>query len=327
VETLAECRSLEELVNRLKATPYSDAVSKMQAPYSARRLELALRERMADVHIRLTRSSPGYELLRHYYLKYIAWNLKSALKSKALNKSYEEAMLYIDLHAEELVGRRELIVKVVSAKDIQEATAALAGTEFGEDVTRATATFVKEGEVRVFDLFVDHTLYQTIARSFSEKPGGRAGGASLESATKIVALDVDTYNVLSLLRAKLWGLSSMETNALLVTPTFDVPLGTLQKIALAESVSEALSALSTSRYAAPLPSGATDEEMIDKLEERFNDLGYEAAKKSFLWNSFQVGATLALVKLMEFEVRNVSAIAFGVEAGIPAKNVLPELKL
>jgi V/A-type H+-transporting ATPase subunit C len=327
VETLAECRSLEELVNRLKATPYSDAISKVQPPHSARRLELALRERLADVHMQLSRSSPGYELLENYYLKNIAWNLKSALKSKALNKSYEEATLYIDLHAEELVGRRELIVKVLSAKDIQEASAALVDSEFGEDVVKAASTFVKEGEVRAFDLFVDHSFYQTIARSFSERLGREPGGASLESARSIVALDIDTYNTISLLRAKLWGLSSAETNSLLVTPTFGIPFATLQKIAFAESVGEAFSFLSVTRYGIPLPSGAIDEEMINRLEERFNDLSYETAKRSFLWNSFQVGSTLALVKLMEFEVRNLAAIAFGVEAGIPSKNVLLGLKL
>lgn len=327
VETLAECHSLEELVNRLKATPYSDAVSKVQPPYSARKLELAMRARLDDVHMQLTRSSPGYELLELYYLKNIAWNLKSAVKSKALNKSYEEALQYIDLHAEELVGRRELIVKVLSAKDVQEAAASLTGSEFGEDMARATAIFVKEGEVRVFDVFVDHTLYQMIARSFSQRRGGLPGGAGLEGARKIVALDVDTYNTLSLLRAKLWGLSSAETNALLVTPAFGISLSTLQKIVLAESVSEAFSLISVTRYGVPLQSGASDEETINKLEERLSDLSYETAKKTFLWSSFQVGATLALVKLMEFEVRNLAAIAFGVEAGIPAKNVLPGLKL
>ncbi len=327
VETLAECHSLEELVNRLKATPYSDVVSKVQPPYSARRLELALRERLDDVQMQLTRSSPGYELLELYYLKNIAWNLKSALKSKALNKSYEEAMQYIDLHAEELVGRMELIVKVLSAKDIQEAAASLTGSEFGKDMARATATFAKEGEVRVFDLFVDHTLHQMIASSFTERRGGIPGGASLESARKTVALDIDTYNTLGLLRAKLWGLSSAETNTLLVTPAFSISLSTLQKIALAESVSDAFSLLSVTRYGIPWQSGASDEEMINRLEERLSDLSYETAKRTFLWSSFQVGATLALVKLMEFEVRNLAAIAFGVEAGIPAKNVLARLKL
>src|SRR2546428_4891182 len=50
LETLVESSSLEELVNRLKGTPYAEAVSKLQPPYSARKLELALRERLADGH-------------------------------------------------------------------------------------------------------------------------------------------------------------------------------------------------------------------------------------------------------------------------------------
>src|SRR2546428_11272439 len=50
LETLVESSSLEELVNRLKGTPYAEAVSKLQPPYSARKLELALRERLARGH-------------------------------------------------------------------------------------------------------------------------------------------------------------------------------------------------------------------------------------------------------------------------------------
>jgi V/A-type H+-transporting ATPase subunit C len=319
IETLAESRSLEELVNRLKATPYSDVVSRLQPPYSARRLELAFRERIDDLHLRLTKSSTNRALLESYYLREIAWNLKSALKSKALGKSYDQSIQYIDLHAEELIGRRDLIVKVISAKDIQEAATLLADSEFGKDVARATAAFLRDHEVRVFDLFIDHTLIQMIASALE--------GGNTEGAKPLVAIDIDSYNVLSILRAKLWKLSPTETNGLIVTPTFAVGLSTLQKIALTESVADAISILSTTRYAIQAPSSASDEELINKLEERFADLALQSAKHAFLWSAFQIGATLALIKLMGNEVRILAAIAFGVEAGVPSKNILPSLKL
>lgn len=319
IETLAESRSLEELLNRLKATPYSDAVTRVQPPYSARKLELAFRERLADAQLLLSKSSHNRALLEDYYLRNIAWNLKSALKSKALHKTYEESMQYIDLYAEELIGRRELVAKILTAKDIQEAAALLVDSEFGKDVARAAAAFQRDHEVRVFDLFVDHALNQMIASALEDgKP---------EGAERLVAIDIDSYNVLSLLRAKLWKLSAPETNSLIVTPTFGVGLSTLQKIALTESVPEAVSLLSESHYAVQVPSGTGDQEMINKLEERFTELGFQAAKRAFVWNAFQLGATVALIKLMEFEVRNLAAIAFGVEAGVPSKNVLPSLKL
>ncbi len=293
----------------------------MQVPYSARKLELAFRERLADVQLQLSRSSHNRALLESYYFRSIAWNLKSALKSRALLKSYEEAMQYIDLHAEELIGRRELIVKILSAKDIQEATAFLADSEFGKDIARATAAFLRDHEVRVFDLFVDHTLNQMIAEATNE------GGSPDDGARSIVAIDIDSYNVLSLLRAKLWRLSSSETNSLIVSPTFGVGLSTLQKITITESIPEAINLLAQTRYAIQVPSGASDEELVGKLEEKFTDMGFQAAKRAFIWNAFQLGATLALIKLMEVEVRNLAAISFGVEAGVPSKNVLASLKL
>lgn len=47
-----------------------------------------------------------YDLISLYYMKQMAWDLKSVLKSKALGKD-SESMEYLTMHAEELVGRRD----------------------------------------------------------------------------------------------------------------------------------------------------------------------------------------------------------------------------
>jgi len=324
LETLAESRSLEELVNRLKATPYSGAVSKMQPPYAAHRLELALRERVADLHYSLGKTSEDPGLLESYYMRNIAWNLKIALKAKALEKGYEETMTYIDLHSEELVGRRDLIARVLSSKDLQEAIGLLTGTEFGKDVARAAALFIANGEARVFDLYVDHAFFSKISETFSAKSRSYSSGG-VATVRDLVAIDIDSYNVLALLRAKLWGIQPSESKALIILPPFNVSLPRLQKIANVESVAESVHALEGT-YNISLPANISDEALVASIEESFRQLSLKTARRTFLWRGFGLSTILGLTKLLEFEVRSLVAIAFGVEASVPSKKIISALR-
>ncbi|HYC27038.1 MAG TPA: V-type ATPase subunit [Nitrososphaerales archaeon] len=167
VQKMAEATSLDELVNRLRTTPYSEVLSILLQPYSARRIELALRERLAYVHHSITQGGGRYGILQLYYLKNIAWDLKLALKAKALGRPYEETMEYLDMKAEELVGRRDLILKVLSARDINEAVTVLSGSEFFGDVEKALGAYAARGEVRLFDVYIDHAVLSAISKEYS----------------------------------------------------------------------------------------------------------------------------------------------------------------
>ena len=163
IQKLAEATSLDEQVNRLRSTQYADSFSNLSPPNTARRIELALRERMAVVHRSITQGAGKYGILQLYYLKYIAWDLKLALKARALNRSYEETVEYLDMKAEELVGRRDLIIKVLSAKDVNEAVTMLSGSEFHEDAEKALSAYSSKGEIRFFDVYIDHAVQSALS--------------------------------------------------------------------------------------------------------------------------------------------------------------------
>ncbi|MFQ6025780.1 MAG: V0D/AC39 family V-type ATPase subunit, partial [Nitrosopumilaceae archaeon] len=131
LQTLAESRDLDELVTRIKNTTYGDSISKLTAPFTAEKIEALLRSHLADVHYSLTKSVGGSPLLNAYYLKFLIWNLKLIFKGKVLGRPYEEIESRVNLHAEELIGRRDIIVKALVAKDIEEAVSSLASSEFG----------------------------------------------------------------------------------------------------------------------------------------------------------------------------------------------------
>lgn len=323
LETLTQSNSLEELVNRLRGTPYSDVVSALQPPFAARKLELAFRVRLADVHSSLMKSAGRYDIFELYYLKNIAWDLKSALKSKALKMSYEEATEYLNLHSEELIGRRELIAKVLSANNVQEAATLLAGTEFAEDVEKAVAAYQNAGEVRFFDLYLDHAVLSQIAKSYARnaKTYSSARSVGAGGIGEMVGNDVGSYNVLTVLRGKLWGLPPAEIRSIIIEPAYRFQVPLLQRMIDADSISEAIKLLPFET-----PSSTTDEQGIASVEERFNADARHTAERAFVWQGLGPADALALIKLIEFEVRSLSAIAIGVEVNMPRQDILAQVR-
>ena len=326
VQKLVESTSLEELVNRLRSTPYADSLSSMSPPFNARRIELALRERLALVQHSNTQGGGRYGNLQLNYLKNIAWDLKLALKARALDRPYDETVEYLDMKAEELVGRRDLIVKVLSAKDVNEAVTMLSGSEFHADVERALAAYTSKGEIRFFDVYIDHAVLSAISKEFSLNPKLYSKSADVNGVGELVALDIDTYNVLSVLPSKLWGLSEAEIQELVITPARRVQLPTLSSMAGADSVAEAVK-LIESAYRFQLQGAQNDEELIDMVEDGFAKQTKETASLAFVWQGLSPGTILGLIKLMEFEASNLAAIAIGVEAGMEQKKILSKLRV
>ncbi len=328
VQKLAECTTLEELINRLRSTPYSDALASMAPPFVARRIELALRGRLAEVHHSLMSTAGKYKIFELYYLKYIAWDLKVALKSKALDRSYDETMEYLDMTAEELVGRRDLIVKVLTAKDVTEAVSLLSGTEFYEDAQKALALFAAKSEVRLFDVYIDHAVLAAIAKEYSTNFRTYASSRATDVAGvgDIVTNEIDSYNVLSVLRAKLWKLSEQEIQGLVVLPTYKVSATVLARMASSESVSEGQK-LIDQIYPVPAQASQGDEQLIDEVEDEFGREMRNIVTKSFFWQGLGPGCALAVTKLLEFEVSNLAAIAIGIEAGMDPRKIASMLRL
>ncbi len=125
LQTLAESRDMDELVTRIKNTIYLDALAKLAKPYTAEKIEGALREYLVNTHAKMVSVTGGSSILSAYFLKYITWNLKIVLKGKALGKSYDELVPKVNLRAEELLGRRDAVVKALVAKNLEEAIGAI----------------------------------------------------------------------------------------------------------------------------------------------------------------------------------------------------------
>jgi V/A-type H+-transporting ATPase subunit C len=318
LQTLAESRDIEELVTRMKNTVYLDALSKLTKPYTAERIEGALRENLVNNHVKMVSIAGGSGVLNAYFEKYITWNMKLILKGKALGKTYEELLPKINLRAEELVGRRDIVVKALVAKNLEEAVAALAGSEFGDDASKAAAAYKDKGDLRIFDTYIDHVFNRDLGRAMTIE-------SQSPDVKNIVAVDIDSYNVLAVLRGKYWGLSATDIDELIVATTSKVSRDTLQKMMNIEKVTEAMAELGNTVYKDIIPQAPSDDiSAIMQLEAGFEAMGMKRVISSFR-TMFSVGIMVAALKLMMIEVRNLSAIASGVEQKVPTESIMANL--
>jgi V/A-type H+-transporting ATPase subunit C len=149
--------------------------------------------------------------------------------------------------------------------------------------------------------------------------------ATAPDVKKLVATDVDAYNVLAVLRGKFWGLTQTDISDLIVTTTPKVTHETLQKMINMEKVPEAIAELGNTVYKEIIPqNAANDIDAIMQLEAGFESLALKRIISAFR-AVFTVAIMLSAIKLMMIEVRNLSAIASGVEQKVPAETIMQRL--
>jgi len=316
LQTLAESRDLEELITRIKNTKYADAVSKIARPLTAGKIESALRSELADIHYSIAKTAGSSDVLDAFYLKFLISNLKVILKGKALGKSQEEIEPHLNLHAEELIKQRDIIVKALTAKTLEEAITSLSAIEFGEELAKAVALYNDKKNVQIFDVFLDKILYQQL---------GRAMRSARERETmRLVAMDIDFYNIMSILRGKFWDLDEEQIQSLIVTQTPSIPRDLVGKMISSDSVRSVLDELAATRYRDLIPQTDDSLEAVSQFEHAFEMAIHKAVNRSFT-KMFSFGTVVGITKLTAYEVRNIAAIAFAVEQKISPQITMSRL--
>jgi len=315
LQTLAESRDLDELVTRIKNTKYADGISKITKPYTAEKIESTLRSHLADIHFSIAKTA-GNPVLDAYYTRFLVWNLKLILKGKILNKNQSEIEPYLNLHAEELIKKRDIILKALVARDLEETVTNLNSTEFGEDIAKAVALYNDKKNIQIFDTYFDKIIIQQIGSAL------RVSGD--KDVSRIVGMEIDFYNLLSVLRGKFWGLDEQQIHDLIVSHTSSAPKDLLGRMIAAPSVRESFNELTNTRYKDLIPQSEGDIDAIAEFERKFEIAMYKAAINTFT-RMFSAATSVGITKLTSYEVRNIAAIAFAVEQKISPQTTMSKL--
>ena len=142
--------------------------------------------------------------------------------------------------------------------------------------------------------------------------------------TRLVSMDIDFYNILSVIRGRFWNLDERQIQDLLVTPTPGASKDLLSRMIGAASVKDALAELAGTRYAGLVPQSDDEMDAIATFERSFETAIFGACNNVFT-KMFSFATTVGITKLTTFEVQNLAAIAYAVEQSIPAETVMSKL--
>ncbi|MDC0199925.1 V-type ATPase subunit [Candidatus Nitrosopelagicus sp.] len=316
LQTLAESRDLDELVTRIKNTKYLEAVNAVTKPYTAEKLEMALRANLADNQFKIAKASGNSKILDAFFQKFIVSNLKLILKGKILGKSQEEISAYFNMHAEELAKQRDTVVKALVAKDLEEAVSSLGSSPFNAEIQKAVELYNETKNIQAFDIYFDKMLYQNISRALRSEND--------QDISHIYGMEIDFYNIMSIIRGKFWGLDDERIQDLTITATVNIPNQVMDRMMAAESVKDALDELSTTRYKNLIPETEDEVEVIAEFEHAFEMTYYNSINGAFS-KMFSFATVIGISKLIGYEVRNIGAIAFAVEQNIPVETTMSKL--
>lgn len=314
LQTLSESRDLDELVTRLKNTSYNDAVSKITKPYSSQKIETALRDRQADLHHTMMQASGGSNVMFAYYLRFILKDLKIILKGKILGRPQAEIESAISLHPEELIRERDIILKALVAKDIEEAVSVLKAIGIGEEVERAYSLYNDKKQIQALDLYFDKSFYENLSRTVKS-----SADFSLHT---LCGMEIDYYNIMSILRGKFWNLDENQLQHLLVSNASSQSKEIFTRMISADSIKGALNELLGTHYKDLVPQDEID--TIAKFERAFERRIYDTMNAQFV-RIFGFSTVVAVIRLLDFEIRNLSAISYAVEQQIPSQTVMERL--
>ncbi len=317
-QTLAESRDLEELMTRIKNTIYGDAIGDIQKPYTSQGIENALRGHLADVHYSIAKTAGDSDILDAYYMKFIISNLKQILKGKVLGKSQEEIETHINLHAEELIRQRDVIIKALVSKDLEETVASLNSVQFGDEISKASSLYNETKNIQIFDTYFDKILYQQLGRALKN--------TREREVIKIVGMDVDFYNLLSVIRGKFWELDDLQIEDLIVSQTPTIPRELLVRMMSATTVRDAFGELANTKYKSLIPDVENELDAVAQFERAFEMEIYHVSARSFT-KMFSFATIIGITKLTAFEVRNLAAIAYAVEQKISTEITMSKLIL
>tara|TARA_B100000029_G_scaffold206400_1_gene204178 strand:+ start:163 stop:1212 length:1050 start_codon:yes stop_codon:yes gene_type:complete len=315
-QTLAESRDLDELVTRIKNTKYVDAISGVAKPYTAENLEMTLRSHLAEEQFKIAKASGNSKILDAFFQKFIITNLKLIIKGKILGKSQDEISTYFNMHAEELTKQRDTVVKALVAKDLEEAVSSLGSSPFSTEIQKAVELYNESKNIQAFDVYFDKMLYQNISKSLRSEND--------QDISHVYGMEIDFFNVMSVLRGKFWGLDDERIQDLSCASTLNIPNQVMDRMRAAESVKDALDELSTTRYKDLIPETEDEVEAMGEFEHAFEMSYYNAINGSFS-KMFSFATVVGISKLIGYEIRNIAAIAFAVEQKIPVETTMSKL--
>ncbi|MDW8084031.1 MAG: V-type ATPase subunit [Candidatus Caldarchaeum sp.] len=317
LEELAYVKNLGDFVDILRPTNYGPFLSQLQKPYTSAGVERALWKSLVDTHFRLIETSLNPGLLQQLFMRYIHFNIKTVLKSKAMGKSSEEILKNIDLYPETLLGIRDQTLKALNAKELSEFLAEYLETPLAATVKTALDIWNERRDFSAIDAMIDKTYLEGLYTAF--KKTARAERKLLQF---FMFIEIDVKALTTALRAKFWGVTPNQVRNFLPSAMVTLETDFLSGLVEAEDVRKALEKLPENEVFARIRNETNFSKILFNLEESAKRYKLRWASQSFYKTPFRQTVLVAYLVLKENEVRNLATIAKYIEEGVSDVSVI-----
>ncbi len=319
IQELAASRTLSEFIDAIKATPYSQEAQQVTPPYSALKVEHALRRRLVKIHHRLMTLGRKNYVLSALYTRHIARNFKIIIRTLHAGVKSEELNRLIDPYAEELIGARDIIARVLGSESVEEALTTIRHYMADEELV---PIFEKVLDPVAIEVEIDRWHVNKLRQALRKTT--RAWRRNLSYLIMPIYL---RFILTSILRGKLWGLEPKDIGSM-INGVLDETLRPVVSVVIESTTVEEVKKAFSVMPKGTIPSTGesnTLTSIIQSLEKGYRGMLLTRAQRCFLRPFDEPSLALATVFLIEEEVAQLVALAAGIEQGVGPEALLDSL--
>jgi V/A-type H+-transporting ATPase subunit C len=322
LKTLSESKNLSELVSLLRDTPYQEQVSTIEAPLTGRKLERAYFENLIETYLKIMTYAPeqANRYLSIYLQRIEAENVKALVRMAQTDLSFEQRLAKMYLSVEKNLGNTGLMEEAAKAQNISQVVAAFKGSEYGSALAAGLKSYEETGSITNMDILIDTLFYEKLCAAYKSLPRRERSHAKLYAS-----LENDSFILLSLLRGKNLNYDPNWLRIAVPNCYFNLTKKQVESIVTALNFEAAYQIVQETPYGKYFERKATPEETIAAAEKKFRRTILYHARKMFIREVFNVGSILIYITSKEAEVRNLTALSLGVDAGLKPEAIRSQL--
>jgi vacuolar-type H+-ATPase subunit C/Vma6 len=322
IKALSDSRGLSDFVAQLRDTTYQEQLSKLQTPFTSKKLEHAFNENLLNTYLMLLKNLP--KTVKPYFELYLERieieHIKMLIKATLANMTPEQKLAKMYLPVEDYLNNREVIEDAAKASTVSQTVQAFKKTPYISNLTLGLKKYDETGSAIQFDLLLDRQYFEKLGSIFEKLPKIEQPHAKFYAS-----MNVDSYLLSTILRGKTLGYDSDWLRVALPTHCFKLNGRTVESLVFAIDFDAALKIVETTEYKNYFTNGNTPEEIVSKAEKAFKNAILQHAKSRVLLDVFNIGAPLSFLTLKEADVHNLRVLALSIDAMVKPEDMQENL--
>jgi vacuolar-type H+-ATPase subunit C/Vma6 len=322
LKELAQSKTLTVLAVQLRDTGYAETIAKLPLPLTSRRLERVFKENLIETYAKILKHSPKSvaEFLALPVVRFEVENVKTLIKATDAKLNMAQKLNLLYFLAEDILKHHAFIEEAAKAADLKQLVNSLNKTDYADALNLGIKSYEENASTTCLDVLLDKVFYEKLHAAYEALPKKEKPHALFYAS-----MENDGFTLLILLRGKTLNYSPDWLRLAVPRDNFNIPKETVEALVTAPDFDSALNIVQKGYYAKFFTKEPTAEETIAKAEKAFTKAVFHYAQDCRILDLFDVGAPLVFWVQKEAEVRNLTALSLGVEAGWKPEDIRNQL--